>query len=44
MVRKDDDASVLEKRLLKFETATLPIVEYYKKKGLLWEVDADGEK
>ena len=37
--RDDDAAHILENRLQEFETKTLPVIEYYRSKGLLIEID-----
>lgn len=37
--RTDDHRDVLKNRLKKFEEKTLPVIEYYRQKGLLIEVD-----
>ncbi len=37
--RKDDAEHVLERRLQEFEDKTLPVLDFYRQKGLLIEVD-----
>ena len=39
--RSDDDEKVLNKRFVTYKQSTLPIVEYYRKLGLLIEIDAN---
>lgn len=41
--RVDDAAHVLEVRLEEFQNKTLPVIETYRQKGLLVEVDGSGE-
>lgn len=41
--RTDDDAHILEVRLEEFREKTLPVIETYRQKGLLVEVDGSGE-
>lgn len=38
--RSDDNADALKKRLVTYHKQTVPVVEYYKKKGLWSQVDA----
>ncbi|KAG9068907.1 adenylate kinase [Linnemannia hyalina] len=38
--RSDDNAEALQKRLVAYHKQTVPVVEYYKKKGLWSQVDA----
>lgn len=38
--RSDDNAETLKKRLDSFHKSTAPVVEYYKKKGIWYGVDA----
>jgi adenylate kinase len=38
--RSDDNAETLKKRLESYHKATVPVVEYYKKKGIHTAVDA----
>lgn len=40
--RKDDTLEVVEKRMKEFKKNTLPLVEFYKRRGLLFEIDGDG--
>lgn len=40
--RKDDKAEVIGSRLKAYKDSTLPLHEYFQKKGILAEVDADG--
>lgn len=42
--RADDDADTLEVRLLEFKNKTLPVIEAYRKKGLLIEVNSEASK
>ena len=37
--RGDDRKEALENRLIKFRTLTIPVIEYYRERGLLVEVD-----
>ncbi len=39
-VRHDDTAEVLEVRLEEYRDKTLPVIEFYREKGLLIEIDA----
>jgi adenylate kinase len=41
ITRKDDQEDVISERLKAYERQTLPLVEYYKGKGRLAEIDAD---
>ncbi|MUL44812.1 adenylate kinase [Mycobacterium sp. CBMA293] len=41
--RSDDNAEVIERRLHVFETQTFPVVEFYRNRGILVEVDAARE-
>jgi len=42
--RADDAEHVLETRINEFNTKTLPVIEVYRQKGLLIEVNSDAEK
>lgn len=42
MVRQDDRPEVVAKRLVVFREQTAPVVDYYRNKGLLAEVDGSG--
>ena len=42
IIRKDDQEKTVRKRLEVYHNQTMPLVEYYKKKSLLKEVDANG--
>lgn len=42
--RADDAQHVLETRINEFKEKTLPVIEVYRKKGLLIEVNSDAEK
>lgn len=42
--RTDDEEHVLETRINEFKTKTLPVIEEYRKLGLLIEVNSDAEK
>lgn len=42
--RADDKAAVLEKRFAEFQEKTMPVIEAYRKKGLLIEVNSEAEK
>lgn len=42
--RADDAAHVLETRINEFNQKTLPVIEVYRQKGLLIEVNSDAEK
>lgn len=39
--RKDDDESTITKRLGEYKEKTLPLINYYKNKGMLFSVNAD---
>jgi adenylate kinase len=41
--RPDDNEATVAKRLAVYEEQTRPLVDYYRAKGLLREIDADGE-
>ncbi len=41
--RKDDEQEAIKKRLQAYGQRTKPIISYYKEKGLLREVDCNGE-
>ncbi|MUL80140.1 adenylate kinase [Mycolicibacterium sp. CBMA 226] len=41
--RSDDNAEVIERRLQVFETQTFPVVEFYRQRGILAEVDTARE-
>jgi adenylate kinase len=41
--RQDDREEVVAKRLDAFYRQTQPLVDYYRARGLLWEVDASGD-
>jgi adenylate kinase len=41
--RDDDDDATVRKRLKLYHDTTAPIAEYYRKAGLLVEIDADGD-
>lgn len=41
--RKDDSAEVIKTRLDAYEKSTAPLMEYYRKKGILHEVNGTGE-
>ncbi|MDH7508079.1 MAG: adenylate kinase [Methanomassiliicoccales archaeon] len=40
--RSDDTEGVVRQRLRIYKEATLPLIEYYRKKGVLFEVNGDG--
>jgi len=40
VTRKDDEAATVEKRIDVFQEQTAPLVDYYKKKGILVDIDA----
>ena len=40
MKRSDDNEDVLRKRLDTYHTQTVPIIDYYKKMGILVTIDA----
>lgn len=42
--RSDDSREVLQNRLQKFNDKTLPVIDFYREKGLLIEVDGTGTK
>ncbi len=37
--RSDDNAETMQKRLVTYQKATMPIEDHYRKKGLMIEVD-----
>jgi adenylate kinase len=41
--RKDDSEEVIRKRFKEFESQTRPLIEQYRKRNLLYEVDGSGE-
>jgi len=41
--RKDDQEEIIIKRLSSFKETTSPILQYYKKKGMLITIDASPE-
>ena len=43
IIRKDDEAATVEKRIEVYNEQTAPLVDYYKNKGILVEIDADGD-
>lgn len=40
-MRKDDNITTITNRFLEYEAQTKPVVEYYKQKGKLYEIDAN---
>jgi adenylate kinase len=42
--RKDDQPEVIKERLKIYEKATIPLVRYYREKGLLLEIEAEGKE
>jgi len=42
--RSDDAEHVLETRIQEFQQKTIPVIEQYRKKGLLIEINSDAEK
>ena len=42
--REDQEPSVVEKRLNVYEKQTKPLIDYYKKRGILIDVNVEGEK
>ena len=38
--RSDDNADALKKRLQQYHSQTVPVIEYYKKKGIFAGIDA----
>ena len=40
--REDDDEDILKKRFVTHTNSTLPIVEYYRKMGILTEINSNG--
>ncbi len=42
VLRTDDDAETVRRRLEVYATSTMPVKQYYKQQGLLRDVDADG--
>ena len=43
VIRKDDEAATVEKRIEVYNEQTAPLVDYYKDKGILVEIDATGD-
>jgi adenylate kinase len=41
--RPDDNEATVSKRLAVYEEQTRPLVDYYRAKGLLREIDADAD-
>jgi len=41
ITRKDDEAATVEKRIEVYNEQTAPLVDYYRKKGILVEIDAN---
>ena len=41
--RSDDERETVEARLSVYEQQTAPLIEYYRRKGLLSEVDGSGK-
>jgi adenylate kinase len=41
--RSDDSENVISQRLVAYETSTSPVKDFYKKRGLLVEIDGSGE-
>ncbi|MCS6946881.1 MAG: adenylate kinase [Steroidobacteraceae bacterium] len=41
--RKDDEEATVLQRLAVYDEQTRPVVEYYRRQGILREIDADGE-
>ena len=42
VVRSDDTEEAVKKRIEVYKTSTMPLIEYYKKENLLFEIDANG--
>ena len=42
VIRKDDEAATAEKRIEVYNEQTAPLIDYYKNKGILIELDASG--
>ena len=42
--RKDDEVSVIKERLKVYKNQTLPLIDYYRKKGLLVDIDGHGDE
>lgn len=40
--RSDDSEGVIRERLETYKNATMPLIEYYRKKGLLIDIDGEG--
>lgn len=40
--RTDDTIEALEKRMASYESETAPVIDYYRQKGLVYDVDAAG--
>ena len=43
IIRKDDEAATVEKRIEVYNEQTAPLIDYYKNKGILVELDASSE-
>ena len=41
MFRKDDSEEAISKRLAAYEKETLPLADYYQRRGLLAEIDGE---
>jgi len=41
--RSDDNIETLGKRIISYRQLTAPVVEYYQKSGLVYEIDANQE-
>ncbi len=42
--REDQEEKAVEKRMEVYEKSTKPLIEYYRRKGILKDVDVEGEK
>ena len=42
--REDDEMEAIEKRFVVYKEATLPVIEYFQKNGMLWTIDGDRER
>ena len=43
MIRKDDEPATIRHRLKVYHESTKPLVEFYRKKGLLHDIPAGGD-
>ena len=43
IIRKDDNLDSLQTRMNEYQTLTMPVIDYYKKQGIVFEVDSNNE-